>query len=196
MFRIRLKFTKEASIKYLGHLDMMKLLERVIRRSALSVAYSQGYCPKMKLSIAWPLSVGMTSLCEYASFTLDRWLSLDKLVPLLNSVAPADFRILEAVHIKNNVSLTELVTKANWQVKMPLSADQELKSLTSENYIINDEKTGQEIDLKKYLVSVDDEMKIFEMKLPAGPKSNFKIQSYFPKVAQITRLELILLSKP
>ena len=117
MFRIRLKFTKEDPIKYLGHLDMMKLLERAIRRADLPMLYSQGFCPKIKLSIAWPLSVGMTSSCEYADIQLDKLVSPDKIAPLLNSVLPAGCRILSASLVDpKQKSLTEQVSEARWKV--------------------------------------------------------------------------------
>jgi len=117
MFRVRLKFTKEEPIKYLGHLDLMKLLERAVRRADLPMIYSQGFNPKIKLSIAWPLSVGMTSICEYADIQLDKWIAVEKLAPLLNSIMPVGCRVLEASIVDpKQKSLTEQVTEASWKV--------------------------------------------------------------------------------
>jgi radical SAM-linked protein len=117
MFRLRLKFTKDASIRYLSHLDTIALLERMIRRAELPVMFSQGFSPRMKLSVAWPLSVGMSSRGELADVWLEQWIAPDKVVPLLNSVAAPGCRILSAelVHLREP-ALTEQVRAAVWAV--------------------------------------------------------------------------------
>jgi len=176
MFRIRLKFTKEDPVKYLGHLDMMKLLERAVRRAELPVVFSQGFCPKMKLSVAWPLSVGMTSLGEYADIVLTKWVAQDKIAPLLNSVLPTGCRISDAslVNLKQK-SLTEQVSAAKWYVEVNLH-----------------DVIPAKADISQYLIEKTPDKKIYEMTLPAGPKKNVRVQDLFPKTAQIERVELLL----
>lgn len=50
---------------------MMRLFQRALKRSGLPIAYSQGYNPHMKMSLAVPLSVGMTSSAEYLELQLE-----------------------------------------------------------------------------------------------------------------------------
>lgn len=50
---------------------MMRLWERVFRRTDLPVTYTQGFNPHIKFSLAVPLSVGMTSAAEYCELFLD-----------------------------------------------------------------------------------------------------------------------------
>ena len=59
--RYLIKFTKEENIKFIAHLDLMRTIQRIIRRSGLPVEYSKGFNPHMALSIAQPLSVGVYS---------------------------------------------------------------------------------------------------------------------------------------
>ena len=59
--RYLIKFTKEDSIKYVSHLELMRTIQRIIRRAELPVQYSQGFNPHIILSIAQPLSVGVYS---------------------------------------------------------------------------------------------------------------------------------------
>lgn len=46
-------------LRHIGHLDLMRAMQRALRRSGLPVSYSQGYNPHILLSLAAPLSVGM-----------------------------------------------------------------------------------------------------------------------------------------
>lgn len=62
--RLRVTFSREGSLKYTSHLDMMRLWERVLRRAEVPVAYSEGFAPHPKIALAAPLPVGVTSDAE------------------------------------------------------------------------------------------------------------------------------------
>lgn len=68
--KYRVKFTKNGAIKYIGHLDVMRYIQKVIRRSKLPIAYSEGFSPHQILSFAFPLSVGYESDGEYFDMQL------------------------------------------------------------------------------------------------------------------------------
>lgn len=73
--RLRVTFAKGEEIKYISHLDMMRLWERVLRRAQVPMAYSKGYNPRPKLAIAAPLAVGFTSHGEVMDIVLSRRIS-------------------------------------------------------------------------------------------------------------------------
>lgn len=83
----RLTYCKVGRLRWLGHLDTSRALERALRRSGLPVAYSQGFNPHMKLSLAHPLPVGVEGLAELCAVDLAKEVSpLDigkKLLPQL-----------------------------------------------------------------------------------------------------------------
>ena len=64
-FKIRIRFSKHGHIKFVGHLDMVRYFQKVMRRANVDIAYSQGFSPHQKMSFASPLSVGVTSQGEY-----------------------------------------------------------------------------------------------------------------------------------
>ena len=68
--RYVIKFTKGADIKFIGHLDLMRTIQRIIRRSEVPIEYSKGFNPHMALSLAQPLSVGVYSDGEYMDIVL------------------------------------------------------------------------------------------------------------------------------
>jgi radical SAM-linked protein len=75
MQRLRLKFSRGEELKFLSHLDLMRLWERALRRAGLPLAYSEGFTPHPQIALAAPLSVGITSQAELMDVVLSRWLS-------------------------------------------------------------------------------------------------------------------------
>jgi radical SAM-linked protein len=75
MQRLRLKFGRGEELKFLSHLDLMRLWERALRRAGLPLAYSEGFTPHPQIALAVPLLVGVTSDAELMDVSLSRWVS-------------------------------------------------------------------------------------------------------------------------
>ena len=73
MQRLRINFSRGEEIQFLSHLDLMRLWERILRRAELTLAYSEGFHPRPRLSLAAPLSVGVTSEAELMDVFLIHW---------------------------------------------------------------------------------------------------------------------------
>lgn len=63
--KIRVKFSKEGELRFIGHLDMMRFFQKAIRRAGIPVSYSAGFNPHPLMSFASPLGIGLTSVGEY-----------------------------------------------------------------------------------------------------------------------------------
>lgn len=63
--KIRIKFTKQGPMKFIGHLDTMRYFQKVMRRAQVDIRYSEGFSPHQIMSFAAPLGVGLTSNGEY-----------------------------------------------------------------------------------------------------------------------------------
>jgi len=79
MQRIRFTYTKGEPLKWIGHLDLARMWERVLRRTRLPVAYTKGFNPQLRIQFASALPVGCSGRAELA----DLWLN--------ESVSPAQF---------------------------------------------------------------------------------------------------------
>ncbi len=94
---LRVLFEKIGNGVWISHLDLMRVFQRAFRRAGLQVRHTQGFNPHAFVSIALPLSVGMSSLCEILEFELDGSdISLDILPERLNTVLPAGVHCLKA----------------------------------------------------------------------------------------------------
>jgi radical SAM-linked protein len=95
MQRLRVKFTREEGIKFLSHLDLMRFWERAIRRAGFETAYSEGFTPHARLSLAAPLPVGITSRVELMDVWLSGWETPNTFSQKIAEQLPEGMEILE-----------------------------------------------------------------------------------------------------
>lgn len=96
MRKLRLLFAKTDRAVYISHLDLMHVLQRVFLRAGYQLKYSEGFNPHPVISIAVPLSVGTSSVCELLDFTLlDEYIDMEKLVDNLNAKMPEGITALQ-----------------------------------------------------------------------------------------------------
>ena len=100
MNKYRLKFSKIGKIKYTGHLDLLKIFQRAIKRSNLPISYSQGFNPHQIMSFAIPLPLGMESEAEYIDMQFDENLDCNFIKDTLNKNMPIGMEILNVVKLK------------------------------------------------------------------------------------------------
>ncbi len=91
---IRVKFNKLGLMKYIGHLDTQRYFQRVIRRSGIDAAYSEGFSPHQILSFAQPLSVGVESLGEYFDLEVKSYTSSEDMMNKMNAYSTEEARII------------------------------------------------------------------------------------------------------
>lgn len=105
MFKYRLIFSKTGYAKYVSHLDLMRMFQRAFKRSELPISYSQGFNPHQKISIGFPLPLGVTGTKEYIDIEMDEELSFSELTERLNAALPPDIRISGAMIPQMKASL-------------------------------------------------------------------------------------------
>jgi len=116
--RLRVRWGKNNRFQYMSHLDNLRMLERLIRRSRFPVAYSQGFNPTMKLSFGPPLPHGFTSECELVEITLDCSIS-PYMVDDLKNVFPDGFHFYEAKSVTPvGKSLSAKINRAVYTVTL------------------------------------------------------------------------------
>ena len=119
MHRLRVTFSRGEELKYLSHLDVMRLWERALRRANLPLAYSQGFSPHPKISIAAPLPLGVTGERELMDIVIQRRISPYLVQKNLTSQLPKDMSITSVVQVPADVpSLQSQVRRAEYRVEV------------------------------------------------------------------------------
>jgi len=93
--RYRVWFKKHAMARFIGHLDLQSFFAKAIKRAKLPVAYSGGFNPHQLLSIAVPLSLGISGSREALEFYLIEHLEASDVKDRLNQQMPDGIEILE-----------------------------------------------------------------------------------------------------
>jgi len=89
--KVRLRFAKRGDLRLVSHHDLLRCLERMLRRAQIPVALTQGYCPRPKITFALALGLGIESLCEVVDLELASALEPTELLNRLRAEAPPGF---------------------------------------------------------------------------------------------------------
>lgn len=118
--RMMVAFEKGADLRHIGHLDLMRTMQRALRRSNLPVKYSNGFNPHIRLSFAAPLSVGVIGLNELMEVPLEDGTGEAEFMNRMNEVLPACLRIRSCRIIGDDFpALMSLVTGADYRIVLP-----------------------------------------------------------------------------
>ncbi|UCC17473.1 MAG: DUF2344 domain-containing protein [Dehalococcoidales bacterium] len=160
MQRLRVRFTRGNEVKYISHLDIMRLWERTLMRAGIRIAYSEGFSPHPRLSIAAPLAVGITGESELIDvFTADS-VSPHWFTDAVKKQLPAGISILGVQQISVTIpSLQSQVRQADYRVVVeksdgPENIESSISSLLSSNKLLwyHERDTGKrEYDLRKLI---------------------------------------------
>lgn len=99
--RYLIKYSKGSDIKFVGHLDLMRTIQRTIKRADLPVEYSHGFNPHMVMSIAQPLSVGVYSDGEYMDVMFSDEVPESEVKEKFNKASTDALKVIDVVKIRN-----------------------------------------------------------------------------------------------
>lgn len=184
--KVRIKFTKQGPVKFIGHLDVMRYFQKAIRRADIDIKYSEGFSPHQIMSFAAPLGVGLTSNGEYMDIEVNSMKDCASLLEQLSNVMVEGICVTQCHllndHAKNAMSL---VAAADYTVsfregKEPSNLEgffTGLSEFMKQEHIFITKKTKKgerEVDLKDYIYELSVSDHTIFMKLSAGSSDNLK----------------------
>ncbi|MEB3233538.1 MAG: TIGR03960 family B12-binding radical SAM protein [Leptolyngbyaceae bacterium] len=113
--RLRVWMGKQGDMALLGHLDLVRLLDRAVRRAALPLAFTGGYHPGPRISPANALPLGATSSGEIIDFELTTEMDIGEFRQRLGNQLPEQLPIgqVEAIAL-SEPSATQCLAKAEY----------------------------------------------------------------------------------
>ncbi len=114
-FRVRLRFSKCGDLRWIGHRDLIRLMERLFRRAQLKLSMSQGFHPKPRMSYASALAVGIEGLEEVLQLELSEEMALDTLLERLREQSPDGLKWVDAVLADTK----PFATSATYEIEIP-----------------------------------------------------------------------------
>lgn len=119
MPRLRVRFSRGQEVKFIAHLDIMRLWERALRRARVALAYSEGFSPHPRISLAVPLAVGVTSQAELMDVFITGWVSPHWFATAVSQQLPPGIEILGVYQVALTMpSLQSQVGYAEYEVEV------------------------------------------------------------------------------
>jgi radical SAM-linked protein len=130
MCKIISKYTKTGNLKYISHLDVLRFIQRSVKRAGINAKYSEGFNPHMKTSFGFPLSLGTESIGEYFELELNENIDPEVFVQKMNKVMPKEMQILKADYTDEPQSLMARCAYAQYLIGVE-SSSLDLEKLNS-----------------------------------------------------------------
>ena len=166
MLKARIKFRKYGCMKFIGHLDVMRFFQKVMRRADIPIAFSGGYSPHMIMSFAQPLGIGLTSDGEYLDIELTEPIDSKEAVARMNAVSVEGIEMVSMVQIseEKKASGMTITAASDYQVfllesgkssdvrrKIPSEWKESWEKFLSQEQILvwkKTKKSEKEVDIK------------------------------------------------
>lgn len=183
-YTYRLRYEKTEPVRYISHLDFIRVLNRTIRRSGLPVTYTEGFNPHPVMMVAMPISVGTTSEDEYIDIDFDESVEEREVLERFNAAFGGGIVVTAVKCVgEGDISLKKL-DEAHYCVEVELKAPfvPDIGAFLSRDSIIVSKKSKSSVkdvdikkDIKMLAVSAKEGKYLtLAMALPAGNEYNVK----------------------
>ena len=218
--KLRMQITKDPEIRFISHLEYSRTISRAIRRAKLPAAYSEGFNPHLKFSLASALGVGVVSYTEFVEIELAEPMEVEPAARALDAALPRGIRVLAADAVDtHHAALMSQAAGAGYRVTLPYTQDisEAVAAFNAATELLFKKaapktKAGfKEIDVKFYIPQVtvvqDEEKTIFTFDCKITPTGSMKavdllnaLNEHYNlglpvEMADIERLNLYRLSK-
>ena len=151
ILKVIVKYEKTGFAKYLAHLELVGIIERILRRIDLPLEYSSGYNPKPQIAFAAPLSVGLLSVGEYFEVKVTEEFDLNRITKIDKSFLPIGMDFTEAIYSVDKKSIMAIVHDASYILKIETSKQYNEDDIRNQmkNFLNQDEIIWTKIRRKK-----------------------------------------------
>ena len=198
--KIRIKFSKQGHMKFIGHLDTMRYFQKVMRRANVDICYSEGFSPHQKMSFAAPLGVGIVSNGEYFDIEVNSTDSSNEMIKRINEANVEGIEVLKYKLLDDNAkNCMAIIAGADYTalgLNKLLTKDDLVVYLSQPEIVVlkKTKKSEKEIDIKPWIYELKLTDEGLFMKVAQGSASNLKpdlVMDAFAKFAQVTLPEYV-----
>lgn len=117
MQRLRIKFSRGPEVKFISHLDIVRLWQRAFNRAGIEIAYSTGFSPHPRIALAAPLALGVTSEAELMDIFVIHGVAPNFFVSAVNQQLPAGISVDKVYPMAFDLpSLQSIISQAEYKV--------------------------------------------------------------------------------
>lgn len=182
--KIRVKFAKRGTMKFVGHLDFMRYFQKAIKRAGIDIAYSAGFSPHQILSFAAPLGLGCVSEGEYLDMEINSGKSSEEIKRALQNVMVEEIEILSVRALPDKAkNAMALVAGADYEItlrqgyKLPEGWQERFLDFCNQSKIIvlkKTKKSEKEVDIRPMIYQARQTRDGIFVQLASGSAKNLK----------------------
>ncbi|NPV07704.1 MAG: DUF2344 domain-containing protein [Anaerolineae bacterium] len=207
--RYEIRFGRGHAIRFISHLDLMRVWERMFRRARLPIAYSQGFNPRPLITFAAPLPVGVLSRGDLLEAALGGLVPEETVLQALRAQAVPGLEVEEVTAVPGRRrSLPARMREARYEIELEEATEGTVRGaiaalLAAPSIPVRTDRGDRvrEYDLRPLVLELEyrgepDPCLLARLRHdPQGtgrPDDLLRALGYDPAAARITRTELVL----
>jgi radical SAM-linked protein len=92
-FTYSVVFDKIGYMRYISHLDLMRLFHRALRRAGFKLYFTKGFSPRPIIRINNAIKLGIEASCQQVEFVLEELIDKTVFISRLNQELPDGIKI-------------------------------------------------------------------------------------------------------
>ena len=148
-------FTKEGALRFISHHDLMRLLERALRRTGLPLKLSEGFNPRPQLSFPVALALGAETQAEVFEVDLTEWISPARVMRVLGGKLPEGIGLREVRSVQYGEKAEVVSTEfAVGMSRVPEDFEEKLAAFLASAQAVVERKRksgGKSINAREYV---------------------------------------------
>lgn len=181
-------------MKFIGHLDMVRYFQKVMRRANVDIAYSEGFSPHQKMSFAAPLSVGIISKGEYFDIEVNSTKSSEIMMKELNEQNVEGVEILSYKLLPEGAkNAMSIVAGADYFVHLDIFTEEVVDKFYTQQaiHVLKKTKRSEKIvDIKPMIYELKYQTNGIFMKVAQGSVANLKPDLVIKALSEFAEISL------
>lgn len=192
--KIRVRFSKQGQMKFIGHLDMVRYFQKVMRRAEVDVAYSEGFSPHQKMSFAAPLSVGAISQGEYFDMEVNSTDSSKEMIKRINEQNVEGVEVLSYKLLPDNAkNAMSIVAGADYIAHIKGFNEKNIQDFMAQkeiNVLKKTKKSEKEVNIRPMIFDMHLCDNGIFMQISQGSAANLKPELVMKALSEFAGIEL------
>ena len=182
--KARIKFRKYGVLRFIGHLDVMRFFQKLMRRADIPIAFTGGYSPHMIMSFASPLGIGLTSDGEYLDIELTAPVDSREAIKRMNKECVEGIEIISIRQISDEKKMTgmTILAAADYLISVKKGALPENWKNAFADFMAQKEirvvkqtkRSEREVDIRPLIFRWEIQGENIWLQLAAGSRNNLK----------------------
>lgn len=176
--KARIKFSKAGTMRFIGHLDLMRYFQKAFRRAELAIAYTEGFSPHPIMSFASPLGLGITSEGEYLDIQVTEELSPKEMTARMNAQMNEEIRVLSYTPLTDGAktsmavfdSASYLVCHREGYPEIPAFAEAMQRFLEQDTIMVTKKtkRSEKEMDIRPFIFKAEYDFTEYDREIVMG----------------------------